>query len=57
MLQLQRVGVSRLREPAADREGERDEEDGPRARVSACVRAYVCVRDGESERRGGGEKS
>ena len=28
MLQLQRVGVSRLREPAADREGERDEDDG-----------------------------
>lgn len=28
MLQLQRVGVSRLREPAASREGERDVEDG-----------------------------
>lgn len=36
MLQLQRVGVSRLREPAADREGERDAEDG-RVSVWACV--------------------
>jgi len=38
MLQLQRVGVSRLREPAADREGERDEDDG---REPVWVRAWV----------------
>lgn len=43
MLQLQRVGVSRLREPAADREGERDAEDG-RASVCECVREWVRAR-------------